>query len=189
MGLATNLSGNAPMSLSTNGPKSVATALDTTRGATKNTTMNYTVVFTESDLPSMTEWWVNLTNGDTNNSKTGFLTLNESDGSYDYSVATVDKEYWTHGGSFNVDGTLTAVSVTFSLYNYTASFQEGGLHAGTTWVVTINGTNIIGNYRHSSTMTQNNVSLANGTYDYHLNIVSGYIPKQSPNGTFTIFRG
>jgi hypothetical protein len=120
----------------------------------------YTVTFTESGLPSSTEWWVNLTDGPTFSSTTPSLTFAEPNGTYDYTAATTDKAYepTVAGGSFEVNGASVSESVTFNRVTYTVTFTESGLPSGTRWSVTLDGT------LHTSTTTTIMFKEPNGTY-------------------------
>ncbi|MCI4434872.1 MAG: S8/S53 family peptidase, partial [Thermoplasmata archaeon] len=53
----------------------------------------YTVTFTESGLPSGTMWYVNLSNGQSFSLTTNTITFNEPNGTYSYTIATVNKSY------------------------------------------------------------------------------------------------
>src|SRR5208283_2109110 len=119
------------------------------------------VTLTETGLPSGTEWWVNLTNDRSFNTTTSTVSFTEPNGTYDYTVATTDKEYASAGGSFTVNGGVVSEAVTFSLVTYSATFTESGLTSGTTWYV-----NITGGQSYNSTGSTISFSEPNGTYDY-----------------------
>jgi lipocalin len=127
------------------------------------TQVTYSVTFTESGLPSGTEWWVNLTGGQTFSSTTDSLSFAEPNGTYNYTVATADKEYAPvlAGGSSGVSGATASESVTFRLVTYTVTFSETGLPSGTEWWV-----NLTNGQSFSSTGTTLTISEANGTYSY-----------------------
>ncbi len=133
----------------------------------------YSVVFTESGLPSGTEWWVNLTNGQSFNSTATTITFNEVNGTYSYSVATINKSWSSGGGSFTVNGSSLSQSVTFTEVTYHVTLTESGLPSGTSWSVTLNG-------KTSSYSTASAVfALQNGTYTFEIGNVSGYSVSQS----------
>jgi len=123
--------------------------------------VTYTVTFTESGLPSGTEWWVNVTGQSALSSTGTTISTSLPNGSYVYTVATVDKQYSSSGGSFTVNGAAVPEPVTFSLVTYTVTFTESGLPSGTEWWV--NGT-VVGS--HSSTTTTISFSEPNGSYTY-----------------------
>ena len=122
----------------------------------------YAVTFTESGLPSDTEWWVNITNGQSFNSTTDTIGFNEPNGTYSYTLATLNKNYSAPGGTFRVNGVAVSRVGTFSLVTYGATFTESGLPSGTEWWV-----NVSGQVPKSSTGTTITLlNLPNGTYIY-----------------------
>jgi hypothetical protein len=132
------------------------------------TQVTYSITFTESGLPSGTEWWVNLTDGPTFSSTTDSLSFVEPNGTYDYTAATADKVYapTVSGGSFGVSGAPVGQSVTFNRGTYPVTFTETGLPSGTTWYV--NGT-VWGSL--SATVagtlgTSVSANLTNGSYSF-----------------------
>ncbi len=64
----------------------------------------YAITFTETGLPSGTEWFVNLSNGQSFSSTTSAITFNEPNGTFTYGVATTNKSLSSNGGSFTVNG-------------------------------------------------------------------------------------
>jgi YVTN family beta-propeller protein len=141
--------------------------------------VTYAVTFTESGLPSGTEWWVNLTNGQSFSSTTTTATFDESNGTYDYAVATTAKEYASAGGSFTVSGAAVPKTATFSLVTYAVTFTESGLAGGTEWWV-----NLTNGQSFSSTSTTVTFSEVNGTYDYA--VATTDKENASAGGTFTV---
>jgi hypothetical protein len=123
--------------------------------------VTYKVTFTETGLPSGTEWWVNITGQSALSSTGTTISTSLPNGSYVYTVATVDKQYSSSGGSFTVNGAAVPEPVTFSLVTYTVTFTETGLPLATEWWV--NGT-VVGS--HSSTTTTISFSESNGSYTY-----------------------
>jgi hypothetical protein len=101
--------------------------------------VTYEIVFVESGLPMSAEWWVNLTAGRSTSSVGSSLSFIEPNGTYFYSVATLDKEYSSHGGTLAVGGLNLSEAITFSSVNYTVSFTESGLPSGTGWWVNVTG--------------------------------------------------
>lgn len=142
----------------------------------------YSVTFTETGLPSGTTWYVNLSNGNSLNSSSSSITLELANGSYNYTVGTVNPTYSANSGSFSVSGSSQSVSVAFttkSPVEYTVTFSESGLPSGTSWSVTLNGT------AHSSTSANITLSLANGSYAFTVGNVSGYNSSPS-SGNLTV---
>jgi hypothetical protein len=156
----------------------------TVKGKTVNVKVTFTpdtypVTFTESGLPSGTEWWVNATGGGSSHSTTTTLSLSEPNGTYEYSVATTDRAYAAPGGSFTVAGVAVPESVEFSLVTYAVTFTEEGLPAGTQWWV-----NLTGGSSTNSTTTTLSFSEPNGTYEY--SVAASNKDFNSSTGTFTV---
>ncbi len=145
------------------------------------TEVTYAVTFTESGLPSGTSWYVNLTDGQSNSSAGSTIGFLEPNGTYNYTVATADKEYapTLAGGSFGVSGAPVSESVTFSLVIFTVTFTERGLPSGTEWWV-----NVTGQPSQSSRTTAISVGLPNGTYVYV--VATTDKSYQSSAGAFTV---
>ena len=121
----------------------------------------YTVTFTESGLPSGTEWWVNITGQSPLSSTITTISLSLPNGSFTYTVATVNKDYSTSGNSFMVSGGAPPILVTFSLVTFEVTLTESGLPSGIEWWVNITGQSPL-----SSTGTTITTSLPNGEYAY-----------------------
>ena len=132
----------------------------------------YTVSFTESNLPSATTWYVNLSTGQSFCSSTNIITFTAPNGTYSYTIATTDKTYEPSpsSGSFTVNGGSVSKSVSFSEVKYTVTFTESGLPSGTTWYVNLSN----GVDSGAITGTSYSFSLTNGTYSYATSNVSGY---------------
>jgi hypothetical protein len=135
--------------------------------------VTYAVTFTESGLPSGTEWWVNGTALGSHDSTTTMIVVNEPNGSYTYTVASANKEYATVGGSVVVSGAAVPKSVTFALVTYTVTFTETGLSPDTNWSVVLEGVS------HSSTGTTITFTEPNGSCSFTVLNVSGYTAKPS----------
>ena len=140
---------------------------------------SYSVTFTETGLSSGTEWFVNLTNGQSFNSTSATITFTETNGTYSYSIATAEKEYSDPAGSFTVSGASVSMPVTFSLVTYTVTFTETGLSSGTNWSVTVAG---LTKYSTSTTISFNE---PNGTYTYTVSNTSNYYTS-SYSGTIAV---
>jgi uncharacterized lipoprotein NlpE involved in copper resistance len=133
-------------------------------------TREYTVTFTESGLPSGTMWYVNLSNGQSYSGKGTTITFNEPNGTYSYTIATVNKIYSPSpsSGTFTVNGANVNVAITFTLITYKITFTENGLPSGTSWSVTLN------NITKKSTNATITFNEPNGTYTYSIKGISGY---------------
>ncbi|MGC8681640.1 MAG: hypothetical protein ACP5TW_06370, partial [Thermoplasmata archaeon] len=129
---------------------------------TQNGTKLSTITFIESGLPSGTKWYVNLSNGQSFSSTSGTITFSEPNGTYSYTIATVNKNYAPAQsiGTFTVNGANVSMEITFNLVTYKITFTENGLPSGTTWSVTLNG--VI----HNSSTNMIIFSEPNGSYSY-----------------------
>lgn len=144
----------------------------------------YSLVFTESGLPSSTTWTVSV-NGQTYSSNGASITASVSSGNYTYSIGPVSGYTSSPSmGTVTVTGN-TSVAITFQPSSYTVTFTETGLPSGTTWVVGINGQTF------PSTSASNAITVPTGTYTYSIGSVSGYTvsPSSGPltvNGNETV---
>ena len=147
---------------------------------TYSITKAFTISFTESGLPSGTDWYVNITgsafSGPIQAGATYSITLVNQ--TYSYIIGTSDTTYKATAGTFSADSSKT-IAVKFTLEEYQVTFFETGLPANTTWTVTVNG------IQHNVNGTQLVLSLTNGTYNYTITSMNGYtISNQT--GNFTV---
>ncbi|MGC8995827.1 MAG: hypothetical protein ACP5JT_03995 [Thermoplasmata archaeon] len=147
----------------------------------------YNVTFTESGLPANTKWYVNVTSGSITtpySSTSSTITFQEMNGTYNYTISTVNKDYSPSpsSGSFTVNGKDVKISISFILITYYAIFFENGLPNGTAWYINISSQGI----SQKSTSTLNVISLPNGTYHYTVASVNkSYYPIPN-SGNITI---
>jgi DNA-binding beta-propeller fold protein YncE len=136
----------------------------------------YSVNFTESGLPSGTNWSVTL-NGSTEESESGGIEFTEPNGSYPFTVGLSAAYTASPGsGTVNVSGKSVNETITFSSVCYGLScpgkylvvFTASGLPSGTMWSLTINGSIVSGT---TSVLT---TRLQNGTYPFSVGQVTGY---------------
>ena len=115
----------------------------------------YRVTFTESGLPSGTEWFANSTAGFNESSSTGIISVSLANGSYVFTIANLTYYYSeTHSVKVVVDGSNVTSAITFLHWAYI----DGTInHKNAT--VTINGINMTG---LSETF---NLSVAQGSYN------------------------
>jgi YVTN family beta-propeller protein len=139
----------------------------------------YRVTFTESGLPNGTTWWVNASGGHSASSSNATLSFNASDGSYLYTVSTINRSYFAAGGSFVVDGGGVSETVDFSLVAYDLTFVESGLPAGTLWSVRLDGV------LQNSTSSTVQFDEPNGSFSFSVTSLARYLPDL-PNGTVTV---
>lgn len=142
------------------------------------TANRFAVTFTESNLPSGTEWFVNIS-GNSFHSTSSTITVNEPNGTYTYTIGSAGSIYRAAGGTFQVNGSAVSEGVTFSAVTYAVTFTETGLKAGTSWYVVFNGVN------RTSTASSITFTSTNGTFSYAIGNESGYKLSAS-NGTVVV---
>ncbi len=146
----------------------------------------YSVTFEESGLPSGTTWTVVL--GATRRStSTAQLTLNETNGTYPYTVEGVPGWHLAapaRTGTLVVNGTPLREELTWSQVRYSVTFGELGLPAGGGWSVTLAGT------PEGSSSASISFLMPNGTYDFTVSAgaIAGYAPVPAA-GTVTVANG
>jgi len=123
------------------------------------------VTITESGLPPDTEWWVNLTGGESVSSTRSNLTFSEPNGTYSYTLGVSDPTFRPSpaGGNFTVSGASLSEAASFVETTYPIAWEESGLPTGTLWWVSLTG-------GPTFNSTNRSISFAepNGTYDYAL---------------------
>ncbi|MHB8561702.1 MAG: S53 family peptidase, partial [Thermoplasmataceae archaeon] len=153
-------------------------------------TTYYKSTFTESNLPSGTPWFVNIT-GISNSGpiKVSSYSTTLKNGTYSYTVSTSSSQYYPSAstGSFTVSGKQVSISVTFQkkapvITYYKTTFTESGLPSGTPWFVNITGISNSGPIKVSSYST----TLKNGTYSYTVSTSSSQYYPSASTGSFTV---
>lgn len=164
----------------------------------------YNVTFSESGLPSGTNWSVHLAfiGCGCSGVRTTVVSPNASivipapNGSYRYKVFPV-LGYYVVGpshGLVNVTGAAPApVSVVFApVVRYAVEFTETGLPAGTAWTVSVSGNGPGGQARtleevsNTSRTADLNLSLINATYHYTVSPVNGSFLQGRSTGRFVV---
>jgi hypothetical protein len=145
--------------------------------------VTYAATFTETELPSGTEWWVNVTSEPSLHSTGMTISTSLPNGSYTYTVASANKEYSASGGSFVVNGVAVQKTAAFALVTYEVTFIETGLPLGTEWWV-----NVTGGASYVSTTSMISISEPNGSYAYTVGSVVDYTVRPN-SGTMTIDGG
>jgi YVTN family beta-propeller protein len=105
------------------------------------TPATFPVVFDETGLAQGTRWSVTLhgVTNTSNSSSIGFRMVNGTD--YGFSIGTVVGYVPVpSGGTINVTGKPTTVTIQFFPVTYPLTFEETGLASGSNWSVTIVGT-------------------------------------------------
>ncbi len=125
--------------------------------------VTYKVTFTETGLPTGSDWYVNITGQTSSGPITGTsYSIYLANASYSYNVQTSNKIYEpSHSNSFTVNGNTVSQAITFSTVTYKVTFTETGLPTGSDWYV-----NITGHDSGALTGVNYSVMLTNGTYAY-----------------------
>lgn len=123
----------------------------------------YNVTFTQSGLSSGSSWYVNMTGQNNSGALNpgGSITYQLTNGTYNYSVSTTNKSFFSPDGSITVNGGGVVNVVTFSLVEYNVAITETGLPPGAQWFF-----NLSTGQSFSSNTSFLNLSLPNGTYYY-----------------------
>ncbi len=132
----------------------------------------YSVTFTESGLPSGNYWYVNITGRNTSGPilSGNSFEVKLINGTYTYSIGSIDKFYSSPASSFVVKGnTYSTVNISFTEVKYTVTFTESGLSAGVVWY--LNGTGISKQALSPAVITLN---LTNGTYSFTISNLASY---------------
>ena len=153
-------------------------------------TTYYKSTFTESNLPSGTPWFVNISGVPGSGKITGSsYSTTLKNGTYSYTVSTSSSQYYPSAstGSFTVSGKQVSISVTFQkkapvITYYKTTFTESGLPSGTPWFVNITGISNSGPIKVSSYST----TLKNGTYSYTVSTSSSQYYPSASTGSFTV---
>ncbi|MCI4365432.1 MAG: hypothetical protein L3K10_05150, partial [Thermoplasmata archaeon] len=140
----------------------------------------YTLTFTETGLPSGTNWSVTIQNQVSESSTTTTIAFKETNGLYNFSFRPIPG--WspsTTGRSVTVFGANVGVSVSWSVAMYSVTFNETGLPSGTPWSVTLNG------ILQSGPGGNLTFSEPNGTFGWSLGVVPGWTTS-SFSGSVTV---
>jgi hypothetical protein len=134
--------------------------------------VTYAVTFSETGLPSTTNWSVTIS-GAVHASTTDEILIPLSNGTYPYTISDVPGWHLVQGsaysGSVAVSGIpAPVVDLTFAETTYEVTFSEQGLPGGTNWSVVVDG------QAHASLTSAIEVALANGTHSYTVQPPSGY---------------
>jgi sugar lactone lactonase YvrE len=140
----------------------------------------YSVTFAESDLPSGTNWTVEVGGHGVSGTGTA-LGLELPNGTYDFTVPGVPGYQPTpRGGSIAVNAGPAIATVSFAPTTYALTFSETGLPSNSTWAVRVNG------LLYSSLNSSILVPEANGSYTYRVGAVPGYTASPvSGNGSIS----
>jgi len=157
----------------------------TVAGASTNVTVTfvttnppYSVMITESGLPSGASWDVNLS-GDLGSSTSNTIGFSEPNGSYTLVVAAVQNFTANYSGTITVSGGPTSVAVTFSNTTYPVSFAEAGLPVGSSWTAEAHDLTTDTSVSGLSTGSVLTLHLADGRFALSVNGPPGYAASLS----------
>ncbi|MHB1708785.1 MAG: thermopsin family protease [Thermoplasmataceae archaeon] len=168
----TLIPGSYPVSVNTSSKQYNLGDLTLTAGGYRaiSTQNIYFSNFMETGLPSGTRWYVNLSGAGSYSSSASTISVALPNGSYSYTVATMNKDYYNHtAGTLTVNGAGQSINVTFNPYLYSVLFKESGLNTSTRWAVFFDNSTV-----NSSTGSQIGFMSINGTYSFWVQIVLGY---------------
>ncbi|MHB1709121.1 MAG: YncE family protein [Thermoplasmataceae archaeon] len=147
----------------------------------------YSVNFTETGLPSGSDWYVNITGQPPSGPISGTsYSIYLSNGSYSYTVQTSNKIYEpSYTDSFAVNGNAVSSAIAFSQVTYKVTFTETGLPTGSIWYVNV--TNSTAHVFHGSSTTNTiTFNLINGTYSFANSTGDKIYEPSSYAGTFLV---
>ena len=139
------------------------------------TTVNFVLVtygvgFSETGLPAGTNWSLDL-NGSVQSTTGTSLQFIEPNGSYPYKVGYIAGYATTLTiGTQVVSGSNTSLTLPFAQVTYTIVFSESGLPTSSLWSVHVDSRVLS---THSTTVS---TQLPNGTFDYTIPALAGYVP-------------
>jgi hypothetical protein len=131
----------------------------------------FLVTFSESGLPALTGWWVQI-RGTRESSNGTTITFEEPNGSYGYTVEQVRGYHdTTPDRGFNVSGTPATLYLNFTpiRQDFSVAWNETGLWSPVSWSVTLGGTT------YSSNRSWFETWLRNGTYSVLVAGPAGFI--------------
>jgi YVTN family beta-propeller protein len=148
-------------------------------------TTNFHITVNETGLPTGTLWYFNLSNKQSYSSNSNYVTFTEPNGSYTFTISTIDKEYapTVPSGNITIEGSNSLLKISFIIAMHKIIFTESGLPSGTLWYVNLSN----GQYFSSltSTITFNE---SYGNYSYTIATTNKtYSP--SPSSSFFIVEG
>ncbi len=152
---------------------------------TSGSSVKYNVTFSETGLPTNTNWSVTF-NGTAKSSSSNTISFSVPNGSYSFTIGTVTGYTATpSSGTVNVNGANVNQAISFTAIStvkktYTVTFNEIGLPSGTSWSVTFNGSS-----QSSNTSSIAFTNIPNGSYSFTVSQVQGYTSSPS-SGTVNV---
>jgi YVTN family beta-propeller protein len=143
---------------------------------TSITVPSYAITFTESGLPSGTNWTVGV-NGTGNTSVSSTIVFRLTNGSYLLSVESGNRSWMpVYPPNLRVAGGPQDLPIDFSEVTYSITLAENGLPSGTNWSLTV------GSLVRSTTATSVVLFEPNGTYVVTTSVPAGGLHT----GSFTV---
>jgi hypothetical protein len=141
----------------------------------------YTLTFTETGLPSLTNWTASL-NGIIETSTGASIVFTEPNGTYDFSAGATGYTAVPADGQANVSGANYTETINFgeNAGPFAVTFTESGLSLGTSWSVTLDGV------LNTSTTGTIGFTEPDGTYDYTVSAVTGYYAPNPATGEISV---
>ncbi|MCI4323794.1 MAG: YncE family protein [Thermoplasmata archaeon] len=141
----------------------------------------YSVRVNETGLPNGSLWYFNVSAQPSQDSTTSFATINETNGTYLYTLAAANSLFGSSiaNSTFTVAGLNLSISVTFAIGLYPVTFTESGLASGSLWSARVSDSQT--GFAESQGSTTNTITfqLANGTYQVMFTWPPGYVGAAS----------
>ena len=128
----------------------------------------YNVMFTETGLPTGTDWTVSA-GSDVHGSTLSGLVFSLPNGTYLYSAISANTSFQPVTGVMVINGSPLSENVTFSMKVANITFRESGLPSGLQW-----GVYISGNGYFNTTQSNLTLTLPYGSYSYLPAEVQGF---------------
>ncbi len=142
----------------------------------------YSVTFTETGLPSGTNWSVTMDHMTISGYENSLTFTNIPKGTYTYTIAASTNKYSpvTSSGSVDVTSNMTE-PVSYVGHNYTIIFTENGLSTGLNWTLTVDGHVYSSNGKASISL----VMPIGSSISYSISNVTGYTSSVK-SGSLTV---
>jgi YVTN family beta-propeller protein len=145
------------------------------------TEVTFAVNFTERGLPDGTQWSVRILGAGSSTSTASSMETSEPNGSYSFSAWSSNPSYGALGGSFDVNGAPTNVSVNFVRVTFLVNFTESGLPERTEWEV-----QVLGGIEVTSSSATLEFTEPNGTYAYSISTSNEHFQAYPSRGNVTV---
>lgn len=161
--------------------------LSVINSSTNKIESKYSVIFTESGLPSNATWYVNITGQASSGpiNEAGTFNIYLVNGTYNYTSTTSDKQYYAYGATYGkttVSGSSDVIQIPFYSELFQLNINEAGLPYGNSWYVNLS----TGMKSHQITGSIYTTDLMNGTYNFTVATSNKSLEVSSALGTFTI---